>query len=814
LDRDKLIKRLMVTFLEELQDHVRTFNRELLALEQQPTGPVADEAIKVLFRAAHSLKGAARSVEAKRLEGLCHQLEELLAALRDGKRELDAEVFRQLFAGVDGFEAAGKELRAAAAVPAPIPASGPARPTAVERPLERAPRSALTPVGRGESEASAVPAQPLAQQRTTQAQADENVVAASPAKPVAVPAAPASQPTQPTRSMQMVPAPPGARAPAANQVAAPTAREASEDDSGVVRVTGRRLDALLAQSGELLAARRRFDERQSDVSSLQELVDRFRREWTLAHQALGSSLRRHASGDGVAVAVLPGRLERFVKGCGEHLAHLERELDRLSLTLAEDRRMLERAASPLQHQIHQARLVPFVEACEGLFRTVRDLATTQSKEVELSIAGGDTELDRSIIDGLRAPLLHLIRNAVSHGAELPDERAAQGKPRRATISVSAALRGDAVELIVSDDGRGIGHDAIRQQLRQRGMDVPSDDDELARVIFQAGFSTAAELTHVSGRGVGLDVVKAQIEAMRGSVSLSSRRGAGTRFAFMLPLTLTTLRVLFVKVGGECFALPTTSVSRLVRASAKDLGSVEARDMLLASGAPIPLVSLAQTLSLPRPPTPPRENEKIAIVVISADGAEVALAVDELLGEQEVVIKPLGRRLRRTQHIAGATILPTGGIGLVLKPLEVARSALGRAPSLEWSQSFSASAPKAAKRLLLVDDSITTRTLEKSILEAAGYEVATGVDGAAAWQLLQEQGADLVVSDVEMPNMDGFTLTETIRKSKRFKDLPVILVTALHSERDRARGMESGADAYLLKTAFDQKVLLETIRQLL
>jgi two-component system chemotaxis sensor kinase CheA len=382
--------------------------------------------------------------------------------------------------------------------------------------------------------------------------------------------------------------------------------------------------------------------------------------------------------------------------------------------------------------------------------------------------------------------------------ELPEERVAQGKPRRATIRVRAALRGDMLELTVSDDGRGLDLGAIREQVDRRGLNAPTDDAELAAMIFQHGLSTMSSVTQVAGRGVGLDVVKAQIEAMHGTIELSHQPGAGTRFVFTLPLTLTTLRVLFVVAGGECLALPTASVHTLVRASGTSVGAIAGRDMLLLGAAPIPIVSLAATLGLPTSAKPEPLGEKVPMVVIGTDGQRVALAVDGLLAEQDVVLKALPNRIRRAPHIAGATILANGQLSLVLRPAELARAAMARTPSQEWSTRFAARAPTRPKRLLLVDDSITTRTLEKSILEAAGHEVTTASD----------------VSDVEMPNMNGFTLTETIRKSKRFKSLPVILLTGLHTDQDRVRGMEIGADAYLLKTTFDQKLLLETIRNLL
>ncbi|HKU43768.1 MAG TPA: response regulator [Polyangiales bacterium] len=492
------------------------------------------------------------------------------------------------------------------------------------------------------------------------------------------------------------------------------------------------------------------------------------------------------------------------------LGLLESALEAYAGGLADDTRQLERAARALDERIHELRMQPFAQACDALFRTVRDLAARHDKPTELIVEGGEIELDRSLVDALRAPLLHLARNAVDHGIERAPERSAAGKPARAVLKVSAAVRGELVQIDVRDDGRGIDLAAIYEKLRQHGIE-PRDDQEALRSIFDAGFSTARTVTDVSGRGVGLDVVRSQIEGLRGTVSVTFEPGAGSCFTLTLPLTVSTLRALVVRVGAELFALPSASILRLQRAAPSELAVVQGRESLLTSGAPLPLVSLGELLGLEA--LPHAAGSKLPIVVLGHAGDSLAIAVDELVAEQDVVIKPLGRRIQRLKHISGATILPSGRVALLLHAGDLLRSSLTRTPTRRIRVEQSAAAP-ARKRLLLVDDSATTRTLEKSILQGAGFDVLTAVDGANAWQLLQEHGADLLVSDVEMPNMDGFELTDAIRSSKRFHELPVILLTSLDSEQDRARGMASGADAYLVKSAFDQGNLLETIRQLL
>jgi two-component system chemotaxis sensor kinase CheA len=491
---------------------------------------------------------------------------------------------------------------------------------------------------------------------------------------------------------------------------------------------------------------------------------------------------------------------------------LEKELDRLVGNMVSDGRFLDQAAGSLDAEVRRVRMIPFAEACQGLDRMVRDLAQPGGKDVELVVEGGKNELDRSVLEGLKDPLRHLVRNAVDHGVEPVDQRRAAGKPAKARITVSAVLHGAHVEVVVSDDGRGLNLDALRQQIRKRNLPEPADERDLARVIFHPGLSTAQIITDVSGRGVGLDVVKNRVEALHGTVDLAFAPGRGTRFIVAVPLTLTTLRALLVEAGGQTFALATTNVHKLVRVDPANLQSVGGRPMLTLGGAPLPVATLAETLGL-EIREGVRRGAKAPTVIIAAGEKQVAFVVDDFLAEQEVVVKNLGARIRRVRNISGATILASGRLALVLNAASLIRSAMSRPTSRTVSPEPQSNG-KAKKRLLVADDSVTTRTLEKSILEAAGYEVQVAVDGANAWQLLQERGADVLVSDVDMPRMDGFSLTETVRGSERFGDLPVVLVTARETEKDKARGIEVGADAYLVKSAFDQKNLLETIAQLL
>ncbi len=777
MDRAQLVKRLMATFLEELQEQVQALNRDLLALEKGPEGAARADLLKQLFRTAHSLKGAARSVSVRPVEDACHHLEEVLSGVRDGARPADREFFALLLQAADALEEAGRRLQE-------------------EKDLAGSPLESLLP----RLAAAAARGGGRPGDKETRRQGDR-----SPAPP---------------------PPPPAPLPPAAVEATPPPATSglAAPVGPATLRVSAEKLDALLASSGELLVARRRLPLRVEELAALRESVSRWRAEWQAVEKPLakllrgdgdgsaGSPSRRGAAGPALASSRRPGRV---VADVGERLRQLEKDLERLTAALAADNRALDQLAGALDEDVRRVRMLPFAEACQGLERVAHDLAQAGGKEVELVIEGGDVELDRSVLEGLKDPLRHLVRNALDHGVEPPAQRRAAGKPPRARVTVAAVLRGTQVEVVVSDDGRGIDLPALRRRARERRLPEPADDRELARLVFEAGLSTAERVTDVSGRGVGLDVVKSRVEALHGTVDLTFAPGGGTRFSLAVPLTLTTVRALLVVAAGQTFALVGTNVQKLLRVAPQELRSVAGREMLSLGGSPLPVVSLAETLGLPGAEGP-AGRAKLPALVVAAGAQQMAFVVDELLAEQEVMIKGLGPRVRRAPHVAGATLLPSGRIALVLNAASLVRTALARlrAAGRRPAAALAPSAAPVKKRLLLAEDSLTTRTLEKTILEAAGYAVTAARDGAEAWQLLQERGADLVVSDVEMPHMDGFALTEAVRASPRFRELPVVLVTAREDERDKARGIEVGANAYLVKSAFDQRELLETIAQLL
>ncbi|AEI64239.1 response regulator [Corallococcus macrosporus] len=724
MDRDRLAQALLATFLEELEGHVVSLNRELLALERETAPARIAERVASLLRTLHSVKGAARAASATLVETACHRMEELLERVRDTGAGTP-DVYELCFTTVDALDDAGRRL-------------------AARQDLAGSPLETLLP------------------------QLERAAGSRAPAR-AAPPSEPRPPPSEPRGDLAPPPAPSTSAEPPAG--GAPSGAEALP-----VRVSAQKLDALLARSGELRVATLRLEGRAEALEAVRETLAQARE----------------------AVLGTPGE---------QALLRAQTELARVTLELAADRRTLGGVATGLDDEVRRARTLSFEEGCEGLERAARDVARSLGRQARLEIQGGALELDRSLLQGLREPLLHLVRNAVAHGLEAPEERQRLGKEAEGRVTLSARLKGSRVEVTVDDDGRGLDLDALRRQALARGLRVPDDDEEVARLVFLPGLSTATQVTQVAGRGVGLDVVRMHVEGLRGSVEVTTRPGQGTCFTLDVPLTLSTLRVLLVSAGGQTLALASESVARLVRLAPDEVRDMEGRPAWASGDALVPLASLADVLGLP--PGPPRARR--GAVVLAAGSARAVVVVDAVLAEQEALVRSLGHRVRRARHVSAAAVLPDGRLSLLLNPVSLVRAAGGRpAASL-----FPAPATqKARRRVVLADDSPTTRALEQSILESAGYEVVPCVDGADAWERLQSGGADALVLDVEMPRMDGFALTEAVRASPRFSRLPVVLVTARGKPEDKARGLQAGASAYLVKSAFDPTSLLETLRRLL
>jgi len=578
--------------------------------------------------------------------------------------------------------------------------------------------------------------------------------------------------------------------------------EAEEDrprGGDSVRVPTRRVHDLLDVVGEAELDVRRVGREGRTIAALAA-------EQLRAARALRDALADHLHTEPALAAAV-----HSLVAAGDQLGAAAREL----LARGED---AESRVAAVRDGAMGLAMVPLRRVAAGFPQLVRELtgAAEEPKDVALVLEGQDVELDTRVLDAVADSLRHLVTNAVDHGCEPVAARQAAGKPARATVTVRARAAGSTVVIEVSDDGRGVDEDALRVAAVERGLltdDSAVTGPALLNVLFTPGFSTRDEVTRSSGRGVGLDVVRTVVEDLSGGIEVRSHPGAGTTFTITLPVTLGVLRCLLARVGGERYALPVAGIVETVGLAAAERHEVAGVPVLARGGGTVPVVDLGATLGAAGERAP-----RAAVVVAHGGAGELmALAVDELEGEREVVVKDLGSFLGRLPAVAGATIDGDGSVLLVLDVRELAvRELAGGQPAAVPAARMSPEqppAPAGRPRVLVVEDSVGVRELQRVILEGAGYEVLIAVDGLDGASRLRHDPVDLVLTDVEMPGMDGFTLTRSLRRTAGWEDVPVVVMTSRGDEADQRAGLEAGASAYLLKSRFDQAELIDTVRRL-
>jgi len=458
----------------------------------------------------------------------------------------------------------------------------------------------------------------------------------------------------------------------------------------------------------------------------------------------------------------------------------------------------------LQEVTERTRMVPVGTLEPILHRTVRDVARAAGKDVRWEVSGEDVEVDRGVLEELVSPLLHLVRNSVGHGVELPDQRRAAGKAMQAVVGLHAAQVGSKVVISISDDGAGINVAAVRAAAAKAGVDVTTlTEEESLHLIFRSGISTAKVLSEESGRGVGLDVVATAVTAIHGTVQVVNHPGAGAEFRIVVPITLTVVPCLIVSISGQSFALPLQGIVRMLEA--QHVQVVSGRRLAVVDGRAIPVSDLAALLGLP-------SAEGGPWILLGTTENSHAFQVETVLQKRDVVVRGLTGRLRDLKSVSGASIEPNGSILLVLDVQNLLERANSISIAAEVANKPAAPAPQLS--VMVVDDALMVRELQRSILERGGYTVRTASDGAEALSMLAELPADLVVTDVEMPNLDGLHLIHSIREHPRLANIPVLIVSSHGSDEDHQRGLDAGADAYIIKASFDEVGLLSAVSRLL
>ena len=748
-------------FQTEVQQHCACLADGLIALEQNASDP---KMVEPLMRAAHSVKGAARIINLDGAIGLAHSMEECLVRIQKGTEIPTASRIDELLRGSDILRSLADHKSEDEARAWLEQEAGPI--SALAEGLNLPPKAGV----------SAVVVVPTAK----------------PVAPAAIPVAPTATPVAPA----VTPAPTVVKV-ATPPAATPSAASApSAASDAAVLVSSSSLERLLQLSGEALVEARRLE-------SIRRTLTRAKiaqRQLTAALDSLQVT-GRHAGDAMTAVATSRDALDEALHQVEDHL------------------RRGEELASALHNEAVSSRMRPFGDACGGLARSVRDVARTLGKEVRLIIAGEQVPVDREILRQLEAPLGHLVRNAIDHGIESPDERVAAGKTRQASLRVEARHHAGSLIVEVREDGRGIDRTNLRARIVSKKLSEASivetlGDAELFDFLFLPGFSTAAAVTDISGRGVGLDVVQSMAHSVGGSIEVRSSP-AGTSFAMRLPVTLSVVRAAVISIAGETYALALARLERIDRIARSELKTVEGRLTTVIRGEIVGLVHATEILQL-KASTQSESADELAIVSVLAGSRTVGFVVDSFLGEEDLVVRRMDARIGDVAHVDAASIRENGDLLLILDADDLVQSALQllEQGKLRGDEGRAAISKRKQRRVLVVEDSITVREVERQMLLRAGYAVDTAVDGMDGWNAVQKVKYDLVVSDVDMPRMNGIEFVRKMRADRRYETLPVVIVSYKDREEDRIAGLEAGASAYLTKGSFQDQSFLQTIADLI
>ncbi len=819
------LKRLQEAFIEEAHEQVQTVRSCLNELEKADGNK--PHAVESLLRTCHSLKGSARAVNLRAIEMTCQIVEARLVKCKGKEQNIDRTFLDLMNEYIDAIEEVVHSLETGEEPPA-VRLERVA--TALSQ-LDIAEKLGSGPTGEiilGTTQGKVAIPLPAGRADSIQAPGDspaESAPAANVEEAKSEPARADSGSFRPADTNEHTGQFVRVSSSTDDATASGIHRTASMGVLGsTVRLKVNRVEDLVHGAEELVYAKLVSDQRYIDCGELQLILNQWVRRWQRLRPEVENEVQRRNlyGNDRLVSQIGSSNLQEFLDLHDSFVGKLSDRLNSLERAVLADRRTVSTLIDTMLEQSRELTMIPFAVLQDLFVKMIRDLARDENKLITLKIVGGAVEIDRNILDELREPLLHLLRNCVDHGIEIPSVRVAAGKPPEATIEIQLSQpKSGKVEIVVRDDGCGIDPEKVKISAVEKGILSFDRAKELSYqealgLIFRSSFSTRGTVSELSGRGLGCAIVKDKLEQLGGSVDVSSRVGLETKFRLAVPVRRATVVGIAVTVGGRVFVIPTASIRAAVRASDQEIRVVEGKRTVIFHERLVPMVSLADVLHIES--TVPIEES--TLLIVGSEDYPIALLVEDIHGEQEVAVKNLPAPLTQVRNVSGATLLKTGDLAVVVNMNDVLTSAvlvgsMVPVPQAESARSQSKAKPQTQKRILVVEDSITSRVLLKNILESAGFSVSVASDGQDGWEkLLQDSNYDLIVSDVEMPRMTGFELTTKIRKEPKLKEIPIIIVTSLASLEDRRKGVEVGANAYFVKSNFDKSNLLEMVKRLI
>ncbi|MDP4191392.1 MAG: response regulator [Bacteroidota bacterium] len=779
---ENFFKKLLATYKIEAQEHLQIISSGLLGYERSSDKIEKETIIEEVYRAAHSLKGASRAVNQYEIESLCKGLESTFSSLKKGEFTAGPGLLDIILKAVDLIDSyiitddeekksgLKEEMSLVENEITNISYSG------AKKQDERS---------KGKKSEGSSDAKDKKVEKENEGYKESK----------------GYEERSNSREEQLL----------------QRVSDRPLPTSDTVRIAVSKLDSIFLQAEQLISIRLSSEQTAKVLNDLQANFNLWKKEWT----KVNSAFRKIKS------QTDPSKnnksLISFLEWNNDFFTGLSEKVRKLSRDSGLNNRQFGQIVNELMDDVKQVLMLPFSSLTDLFPKLVRDLSRDLNKEVELNISGMEIQADRRILEEMHDPFIHLIRNCIDHGIEMPAERIRKGKDQKGRIDISVSrLGGNKLEIIIEDDGRGI--DSAKVKKSAVDHEIITEDEakglqehEALMLIFNSGVSTSRTITDISGHGLGLAIVGEKVDKLGGSIKVETKPDLGTKFIIQLPHSLATFRGILLSCSGRLFVLPALNVEQVLKIKTGNIKTVENKETITVNNIPVSLVYLSDVLELhKKEPIYSNGGSFINIIILKSNEKRIAFVVDEVLYEQEILIKPFNKQLARLKNISAATILGDGKVVPVLNPSDLIRSAekYSASETLEHEETIQREEVPGSKNILVVDDSITSRMLLKDILESSGYNVKTAIDGIDAITALKVDSFDLVVSDIEMPRMDGFEFTRNVRNEQKLSSIPVVLVTALSRKEDREKGIDAGANAYIVKSNFDQSNLLDTIKRLI